>query len=194
MLTGRVDEMKNGKIFGWAFNAEQPGEHLLIRVMRGAQVVAGGVANITRRDLPEAGVGDGDHAFAIEVPPNITSFQGLMIVAQSQKAGEIPLPIATNDERRFDDMFSVFADRYEDALVAFKEEIVTLRQRCEALETAQQSKPGHPVELPGDLSQRLSGLEARLEAAEVFFVRIDEAVRKLMEAKTGKRKRFLGIF
>src|ERR1044072_2026544 len=122
MLSGRVDELEDSKICGWAFNDDQPGEHLVIRVMRGPQVIASGVANMARRDLPDAGVGDGDHAFAVEVPASITSLQGLMIIAQSQKAGEIVLPIATNDEQRFDDMFLVFADRYEEALMKFKEE------------------------------------------------------------------------
>lgn len=196
MLTGRVDEMQHGKIWGWAFNEEQPGEHLLIRVMRGPQVIAGGVANMTRPDLPEAGIGDGDHAFAIDVPPNITSFQGLMIVAQSQKAGEIALPIATNDERRFDEMFAVFADRYEDALMKFKTEVDDVKTRCLALETAAPAAPHRlsAVQLPDDLAERLARLESRMEAAEVFFVRIDETVRKLVEGRAGKRKRFLGIF
>jgi hypothetical protein len=194
MLTGRVDELVDGLIFGWAFNDEQPNEHLLIRVMKGAQVIAGGVANLARPDLAEVGVGDGDHAFRINVPPNITSFTGLMIVAQSQKSGEVPLPIATNDERKFDEMFETFSARYEDVLVTFKEEVDAIKARCDALEGAPQASPGHAAEIPGDLAQRLSRLESRLEAAEVFFVRIDETVRKLVEGKVGKRKRFLGIF
>ncbi len=196
MLSGRVDEMQHGKIFGWAFNDEQPSEHLVIRVMRGAQVIASGVANITRPDLPDAGVGDGDHAFKIDIPPNITSFQGLMIIAQSQKAGEIALPIATNDERRFDEMFSVFADRYEQALIKFKAEVDDVKARCLAIETTGSTSPKRSaaVELPDDLAQRLTRLESRMEAAEVFFIRIDETIRKLVEGRGGKRKRFLGIF
>jgi hypothetical protein len=194
MLTGRVDELVDGLIFGWAFNDEQPNEHLVIRVMRGPQVIASGVANIMRRDLPDAGIGDGDHAFRINVPPNITSFQGLMIIAQSQKSGEMPLPIATNDERRFDEMFTAFSARYEEVLVRFKDEMDGIKARCRALENAQQAVPTHSAELPADLEDRLNRLEARMEAAEVFFVRIDEAVRRLVEGKAGKRKRFLGLF
>lgn len=192
MLIGRVDELENGKVFGWAFNEDQPDEHLVIRVMRGSQVVASGVANIMRPDLPDAGVGDGDHAFNIPLPPNITSFSGLMIVAQSQKAGEIPLQIATNDDRRLDELFSVFSGRYEETLVALKEELDAVRARCEMLETAPRQSS---TELPDDLSQRLIRLETRMESAEVFFVRIDEMVRQLVEeSKKGKKKRLLGVF
>lgn len=198
MLTGRVDELKNGKIYGWAFNSEQVGEHLVIRVMLGPQVVASGVANIVRPDLPDAGVGDGDHAFEVIVPPNIISFQGLMIVAQSARSGEIPLPIASNDDRHLDQLFSAFSRRYEEALIALKEELDTVSARCEALESGdfrRGAAAGAAVELPDDLSQRLIRLETRIDAAEVFFIRIDEMVRQLVEEKKkGKRKRFLGIF
>lgn len=197
MLSGRVDDMKHGKISGWAFNEEQPSEHLLIRVMRGPQVIASGVANMMRRDLPDAGVGDGDHAFAIDMPSNVTSLLELMVIAQSQKAGEVPLPIATSDEREFDRMFATFSGRYEEALIRFKEEVDSVKARCLALETAEQPRSNNRLsatELPEDLAQRLARLESRMEAAEIFFVRIDESVRKLVEGRAGKRKRFLGIF
>lgn len=193
MLTGRVDELKNGKIYGWAFNEGQPDEHLVIRVMQGPQVIASGVANLMRRDLPEAGIGNGDHAFEIPLPPNIVSFQGLMIVAQSVKSGEVPLPIATNEDRRLDDLFSIFASQYEEALIRFKEEIDAVKDRVEELAT---DAPGRGrSDIPDDLNQRLVKLEQRMDASEVFFVRIDEMVRQLVdEKKKGQRKRFLGLF
>jgi hypothetical protein len=196
MLSGRVDDVQHGKVSGWAFNDEQPSEHLLIRVMRGPQVIASGVANITRRDLPDAGVGDGDHAFSIDLPPNVTSSLELVVVAQSQKAGEIILPIATSDERAFDRMFAAFSGYYEQALIRFKEELDDVKARCLALETTERPASNHisTAELPDDLTQRLTRLESRMEAAELFFVRIDESVRKLVEGRAGKRKRFLGIF
>jgi hypothetical protein len=194
MLTGRVDELKNNKIYGWAFNSEQASEHLVIRVMLGPQVVASGVANLMRPDLPDAGVGDGDHAFEVPVPPNVVSFQGLMIIAQSVRSGEIPLPIATNDDRRVDELFSVFSKQYEEALIAMKEELDSVNARCEALESTEAGGV-RQTELPDDLSQRLIKLETRIDSAEVFFLRIDEMVRKLVEeSKKGKRKRVLGIF
>jgi hypothetical protein len=193
MLMGRVDELQNGKFYGWAFNEEQPDEHLVIRVMRGAQVIATGVANMERRDLREGGVGDGDHAFEIVAPPNITSFQGLMIIAQSQRAGEIPLPVATNDDRRFDEMFSAYAEQYESVLLGFREEIDALKDRCEVLEAGVPESETQ-AELPADLAQRLTSLETRIESTEVFIVRIDEMLRKLMEEHKKKGKKRFGLF
>lgn len=192
MLMGRVDELNNSKVYGWAFNSESPTEHLVIRIMQGPRVIASGVANVTRPDLPDAGIGEGDHAFEIPVPPNIESFVGLMVIAQSQKEGEIALPIASNDDRRLDDLFMAFSQQYEDALVAMKEELDTLRERVGATGKASARVAG---ELPTDLDERLTKLESRMEAAEIFFVRIDEAVHKLVEMQKKKtRKRIFGIF
>ena len=192
MLTGRVDDLRNSKIFGWTFNTESPGEHLVVRVMQGPRVIASGVANLLRPDLPDAGIGEGDHAFEIVMPPNIDSFHGLMVIAQSAKDGEIALPIASNDDRRLDDLFDIFSSRYEEALIAMKEELDRVKDRCDSLEGESEATT---TTLPPDLDHRLAKLETRMEAAEIFFVRIDEMVHKLVDAQRKKtRKRFLGIF
>jgi hypothetical protein len=191
MLIGRVDDLTNFTLTGWAYNKEAPGEHLIIRVNYGTQIVATGVANILRPDLPKSGIGAGDHAFKIDLPPNITSITGLMVIAQSQKHGEIALPIATNDDRTTDALFNAFAKRYDNALVLLKQELDGLKERVE--ERGSTSDPGE-MSMPEDLAERLARLENRMESAEVFFVRIDEMMRQLVDEKNKRRKRFLGIF
>lgn len=172
MIVGRVDEMANGKVHGWAFNSDSPGERLEIRISRGSDVVATGKADNFRKDLPDAGVGDGNHAFGIDVPSNISSFHGLVIVARSAASGEAVLPIATNDERRVDDLFHVFAQRYDDILVNLKSDIDGLRG---------EGGPGVGKILGPELEERLSKVEKRIEDFEVFIVRLDEITRKLEE-------------
>lgn len=191
MLIGRVDDLTNFTLTGWAYNKEAPGEHLIIRVNYGTQIVATGVANILRPDLPKSGIGAGDHAFKIDLPPNITSITGLMVIAQSQKHGEIALPIATNDERTVDALFNAFAKRYDSALVLLKQEMDGLKEKVE-----ERGSPGElgEMSIPNDLAERLVRLENRMESAEVFFVRIDEMMRQLVAEKKNRRKRFLGIF
>lgn len=44
------------------------------------------------------------------------------------------------------------------------------------------------------LEDRITAIETRMEAAEVFFMRLDEMLRKIIEADKKKRKRWLGIF
>lgn len=192
MLMGRVDRIFDRKICGWAFDSDTPDEHLVIRVMQGPKVIASGVANFVREDLPEAGIGDGDHAFKVPLPDGVTKMEGLMLIAQSTRHGEIVLPMADNDDRRIDQLFVMFSSQYEEALIALKEELDATKQRCETLESA---PPAESAALPPDLAERLAKLESRMDAAEVFFIRIDEMVHKLVEdQKKGKRKRVLGIF
>jgi hypothetical protein len=185
VIIGRVDEMRNGKVYGWAYNSDNPGEHLEVSVNRGAEILATGLADRMREDLPEAGVGKGDHAFEIVLPPNISSFHGIMLVARSDLAGAAPLPIATNDERRIDDLFQIFSLRYDEALIALKSEIDVLKNVDE-----QASGQGSASLL--EFERRLSELEKRIEDFEVFIVRLDEMSRILQERAGLTRSR--GIF
>lgn len=177
--------MRNGKVYGWAFNSENPDEHLEVRVNRGTDVIATGQANLMRKDLPGAGIGNGDHAFEIVLPPNITSFHGIMLVAKSATSGEAPLAIATNDERRVDDLFQVFAQRYDEVLLALKAEI-------DLLNGVGDLKRDRELAAIPEFDRRLSELEKRIEDFEVFVVRLDEISRVLQERAGLNRKK--GIF
>ena len=149
------------------------------------------VSIMKRLDLPEAGIGDGDHAFEILVPHNITSFHGLMIIAQSVREGEIALPIATNDDRRIDDLFHIFSERYEAALFGLKDEIDSIREiQKSAIE------PPATVAVDGKIVARLAKLEKRIEESEIFLMRIDAQLKALIDTnkKLKRPKRFFGLF
>lgn len=169
MIYGRVDEMRNGKVFGWAFDSEQPDEHLKITVRRGAQTVAEDSAKVFREDLPAAGIGKGDHAFEIMLPPHITSLHGLVFTASSDAAGETVLAIASNDERHLDDLFQVFSGRYDGALRKLKEEVAALAQA------------GSAAQRIAEVEERILQLERRIDATDVFIMRLDETSRRVQE-------------
>lgn len=205
MLTGRVDELVDGKLVGWAFNEDNPDEHLVIRVMFGQQVVGSGVANVERVDLVEAEIGKGDHAFHVALAPHIVSMDGLMVIAQSIRSGEAPLPIASSDDRKLDTLLHAFSERYDAALQHLKSEFDALpRQLARQISdqiTAKMAEhepapePEKQVELPDDIADRLISIESRLDAAEVFIMRIDETLRKLTtESSQKKRKKLFGLF
>lgn len=195
MLTGRVDELVDGKLVGWAFNEDNPDEHLVIRVMFGQQVVGSGVANVERVDLVEAEIGKGDHAFYVALAPHIKSVDGLMVIAQSVRAGEAPLPIASSEDRKIDTLFHAFGEQYDAALRQLKQEIDALSRNVAKQIAMQRNEPPPVVELPDNIADRLTSIESRLDAAEVFIMRIDETLRKLTADKNQKkRKRLFGIF
>lgn len=177
MIHGRVDEMTNGKVYGWAFDSDNPDHHLEIRITRGSSVIALGLADKMRADLPDAGVGKGDHAFEIVLPPNITSFSGLVIVAKSDTSGQATLPIATNDERRVDELFEIFARKYDDALFALKADIDDLRATSDKIEEV--VPQGVSDASLAAIDDRLKKAEKHLADLDIFIMRIDESLRAL---------------
>lgn len=185
MLVGRVDELRNSVLYGWAFNTASTDEHLLIKVNLTGQVIASGVASMVRPDLPDAGIGLGDHAFEIIMPPNVQSFHGLGIVAESRQHGEILLPIATSDDRKLDELFEDYAARYESVLVE-------LKNRIDALAGSTETSGDASDQLPETWDKRLAALENRMEAAEISLMRIDQTLRKWSEEQKRKSGGWFG--
>lgn len=66
-LRGSFDSLANGRATGWVFDASRPGEPLIIEIMHGDDVVATGTADQFRQDLLDAAIGDGRHAFNLDV-------------------------------------------------------------------------------------------------------------------------------
>jgi hypothetical protein len=66
-LRGRVDAVDGNRVFGWAWHPERPRERIAITIFAGDDAVASAVADRPRIDLRRNGVGDGAHAFDIEL-------------------------------------------------------------------------------------------------------------------------------
>ncbi|RVM02000.1 hypothetical protein CN142_27835, partial [Sinorhizobium meliloti] len=67
-MSGRVDAIDQGRIFGWAFDPAAPDKRLTIRVYLDGSVIAQAVADRNRPDLKRNGIGDGGYAFEIALP------------------------------------------------------------------------------------------------------------------------------
>lgn len=68
-LFGTVDLRTSTRIWGWVWNAADPGERVHVCVRTKSQILAVGIANLYRPDLEQAGIGDGRHAFDLVFPP-----------------------------------------------------------------------------------------------------------------------------
>lgn len=173
MLTGRIDRIANNIVSGWAYNSADASEHLIIRAECSGTVIGSVEANGHRPDLKGAGIGEGDHAFSLPLPNN-TDILELSVVAVSSAGAEI-------------------------GLSSLKERELDIRVRTLGLDVQKlrnQVDGVLPRVLGGndDVENRFSSIEARLDASEVFLMRIDEMMRKIIEADKKKRKRWLGIF
>ena len=99
-IVGFVDFVSPRRVSGWAFHVEAPDEHLLIEVALDSIPIGQSVANLLREDLAKAGIGGGDHAFEMTLEATVTrkSWQRLVVVAVSNAAGTVELPIGPDVE------------------------------------------------------------------------------------------------
>ena len=134
MLIGHIDAFERGKLYGWAFNPDDANEHLLIYVHAGNDILADGIANLRRRDLPDAGIGAGDHAFELRLPAHITSLDNLVVIGQSARHGEIVLPMLSADNQQLNTILQIYSSRYNAALQQIKAE----------LDAVSRGRPRHP--------------------------------------------------
>jgi hypothetical protein len=178
MLIGNIDAFERGRLFGWAFNPEAAAEHLAIRVRSGNELVAEGIANLARPDLPDAGVGAGDHAFELTLPPMVKSLEGLLVTAHSARHGELVLSALPKDDHHLNAILQIYTARYNSALAGFKTRLDAASGDIEELKRKALNAEMAP---PDDLESRLQELEKRIDGIEVFLVRIDETLRELGE-------------
>ena len=66
-LLGRLDGVEAGRIAGWAFQPERPGQPVWLEVLDGDGVIARVEARRHRPDLEQAGIGDGRSGFELNL-------------------------------------------------------------------------------------------------------------------------------
>lgn len=65
---GSIDVISGDQIKGWAFDDRTPERHVDVRLIIDGQSIPTVAANEFRADLAEAEIGNGDHAFSINIP------------------------------------------------------------------------------------------------------------------------------
>jgi hypothetical protein len=84
------------EISGWAFDSARPDSHLSIVVEAGGRPAGSTLANIFQAYLVQAGIGNGDHGFALSTPaiePALTQ-ENVAVFALDSADQKIPLGIA----------------------------------------------------------------------------------------------------
>ena len=70
-IIGVVDYFRVNYVSGWVYKVSTPGAHLVVSAMLDGKVLGSTVANGFRRDLKNANIGKGDHAYLINFQPPI---------------------------------------------------------------------------------------------------------------------------
>jgi glycosyltransferase involved in cell wall biosynthesis len=65
---GNLDLVARDRIEGWAIDDEEPDRHVRLRLFDNGVPLGEVVANLYRKDLEEAGIGQGFHGFLMEIP------------------------------------------------------------------------------------------------------------------------------
>ncbi len=70
-VDGRLEGVVNGSVVGWAWSPESPMERIWVTVFVDDEPVGLVAADLKRVDLLAAGLGDGAHGFAVELPARL---------------------------------------------------------------------------------------------------------------------------
>lgn len=70
-VAGHLDEVRHGAVRGWAWNPGAPETRLLVDVFVHGRFAGQCLANLARSDLAQAKVGDGRHAFQLNLAPDL---------------------------------------------------------------------------------------------------------------------------
>ncbi len=68
-VAGFVEARTPSQVLGWAWDPAQPSTRVVVQLRADAELVAEALADRPRDDLARNGVGDGAHAYAVDLPP-----------------------------------------------------------------------------------------------------------------------------
>ncbi|MEJ0011731.1 MAG: hypothetical protein WDM94_03705 [Bauldia sp.] len=181
-LRGRIDAIDGTRVYGWAWYPAAPRERISVRIFDGDEQLAVAVADKPRIDLRRNGVGDGAHAFDIELQRPVSRV--LRVVAMHPSGGpdlELDVPVSSEPtaESAIAASFGPILDRLEAAIVAQRRiqarqsgslgELNAAAQRLAEVATAD----GGLVDSVKGLGDRQQSMADRISELEVLLVRFD---------------------
>ena len=203
-LSGYVDAIVSGRIYGWAWDASQPDRSVTVEVRDGDRVLGTVEADRFREDLRNLGLGNGRHAFEFELPDGMRDAASakLKIVYQESGAelprnGQLTFSSAAGAEKD-----AAAADRDREAspdlrlveenltklanlMVSMHGQLSEQRAMLNALREARPAAPAASAEVEAGfagINQRLDRLAVAMTTTESFLLRSDERLRQMWES------------
>lgn len=96
VFRGRVERVHDGIVSGWVWQPQMPDHRVRVQALVDGEAVAEGLANLERRSLASAGIGDGRHGFEISLPERLARRGGHRLCVQPE--GAVALAPATGFE------------------------------------------------------------------------------------------------
>ncbi|SCZ12262.1 hypothetical protein [Microvirga guangxiensis] len=211
-IQGRMDAIEDRRVFGWVWDRSRPAERLLVRVLLEGRMISSGTANMARVDLRRNGIGDGSHAFEVDIPEAVANMSAnLTVVAVSPSTGEeIVLQAPNHDQRVAEASISAplnrAMDRLEFLIEAQRRSQLTQREAAETLRATskqideivgQENGIGAALELvranQAELSEKISGIEVFHLRFDKVLADFDERIRELTTAADRPMRRAVAM-
>ncbi|TYC53067.1 hypothetical protein FMN50_15955 [Rhodobacterales bacterium] len=188
-IQGRVDALENGRLHGWAWDANSPKDRMTIHVFHDGTRVLSKVADTPRIDLRRNGIGDGSYAFDLELPQAAAaSPEGLSVVAESPRDGtQHKLPRPSAEERAAEAAvalpLSMVMHKLDRLIEVQRQSAIGQRDATGVLrETTQRidalaSNEGELGEALAILKNGQNDLAQRVKELEVFLLRFDTTLK-----------------
>lgn len=185
MLSGRVDAIDGGRLYGWAFDRARPQERVRIAVLLGGRTIAELPADKPRSDLKRNGIGDGAHAFDIQLPEDaVARAREIEVVAQSPSGEERVLHAPSLDEQAAEQLIAAPLSRVLDRLELLMNAQRQLQLGHRAMQRSADGAEQQPVSdaVTGLIDETREDIGRRLSDLEVYLMRFDGVVAG-MEAR-----------
>jgi hypothetical protein len=177
MLLGRLDDIDNEIVYGWAADDAAPDIPVSIRIVRDGKQVFTGTASSFRKDLKESGLGSGNCAFAVPIK-GIRFGDRVEVFASASSGEEIQLAAADLNERHLSRLFDRFGEQYREAIARLDRRLVALEENSDSAEKAEELD---------EIRRNVNSLEKRMSETDVYITRIDASLKKLIDSN-GKNR------
>ncbi len=190
-IQGRLDAIEGSRLFGWVWDRARPAERLLVRILLDGRMLISATADLPRVDLRRNGIGDGSHAFEVDLPEAIAGVSdNLTVVAVSPATGEeIVLRSPSQDERAAEATIHVPLNRILDRVellieaqrrsqIMQREAVETLRDTSRQIDRMSSQEDGIGAALDLVRSSQIE-LAEKVSGIEVFHLRFDKVLADL---------------
>jgi hypothetical protein len=188
-IRGAVDNVGAKKIYGWAWYPDRPEERLTVEIRLGDEVMLSSTADFARSDLPQAGIGDGNHAFEIQLTPECVARRNEMtVIARAADGSKMKLPFRV---RRTPEITAAATQRNIEQLAASQKELRE-EMRAALAQVARGASTGRGAETAATAAAQVAAAQARLEeklaTLDLWLTRLDLRLSELAEAgQVGRR-------
>lgn len=178
-LEGFVDALDGGRLFGWAWDRLHPQQRMQIEVTIDGTVVASATADQPRPDLRANSIGDGQHAFEVELTDRPTEAEPIVVAISPSTGERMTLKTRGTEEQGAETLVLL-------RQVAGAIDMLGRGQRRlgAALNDRDKAAPAEAEDLHklvADLATAQRELQKQQDCFEVFLVRFDTLLRDLTE-------------